>query len=459
MLISGLRGFINQLEASGHLLHFQKELLTKHEIPAAIRYIAKREKKALFFDKVKGYDIPVVGNLFGSKELLSIAFQVRPEELENTYIERAQKPIKPILVTSDAPVHEVEIRGELDLMEIMPLLIHHARDAGAYMTSAITVAKDPETGIQGMGIHRIQVKDRGKIGIFLATPPLSDFFAKAEKMGKPLDIAVVSGVDPWTFCASVSSVPQGHSKFDIAGAYAQRPLELTKCRSVDLEVPANAEFVLEGHILPHVREQEGPFGESTGYYFTFDNPVGEIEVVTHRSHPIYHALMPFSREEEVLVDVMTRPNMLQMLQEAVPEITVLNLALMATGEFCTVQIAKKNDDDAQKVIDCLLPHYHTKIVAVIDNDVDISEPTEIAWAICTRIQPHRDVNIRPDLPGLMIDPSVGSLSRHDLGLLTGQTSKIGIDATKPLDDSERFDRVNVPRDIEAMIIDLLEVVK
>ena len=453
----GLRYFLGQLEASGSLVHFRKEVGVEYEIPAVIKYIAKNVEKAVVFDKVKGYESLVVGNLFGSRKHLAIAFGIREEELEKSYVARAQNPIKPTVVGS-GPVQEVVVEGGIDLQKVMPLLTHHAKDAGAYMSSAITVAKDPETGMRGMGLHRIQIKGKDGMGFFLGTPPLSEFLAKAERMGKPLEIAVVSGVDPWTFCASVFYAPEGIDKFDIAGGFAGRSLELVKCRSVDLEVPADAEFVLEGHIIPGVREKEGPFGESTGYYLTYDNPVGKIEVITHRAKPIYHALMPFTQDEEILIDVMMRPWMLGMLQESFPG-KVRGLSLGAVCEFCAVQIEKKGDDDALKVIEHLLATPFIKIAVVVDSDVDICEPKEVIWAMCTRARPDKDVIIKSALLGSMIDPSVEAPEVLELGLMAGRTSKIGIDATKPLEELERFERINVPPEVEKKILDLIEVIK
>ena len=450
-----LRGFLKRLEASDELIRLGEELSTEYEIPAAIKYIARHKGKAVLFERVKGYDSPVVANLLGRARLLAIAFGVEEDKLEQTFMTRAQNPVKPVMV-DHAAVQEVVIDSGIDICRTIPVLTHHERDAGPYMTSAITIAKDPETGIRGMGLHRIQVKDKDTIGIFLATPPLSHFLAKADRLDKPLEIAIASGVDPLTFCAGIFFAPQGIDKFDIAGGFTEAAIELVKCRSVDVEVPANAEFVLEGYVIPRRREKEGPFGESSGYYLAYDNPVAKIKVITHRTKPIYHALMPFTGEEEILLGVMRLPFTIREIQNALPQVKVQRINLRATGEICIVQIDKRTEDDALKVIDYLLSDSFVKMAVVTDGDVDISELDEVAWAVATRVRPDKDVVIKSGLPGIMIDPSVaGTEFTPDGSLQIGRTAKIGINATKPLGELERFERIDVPPEVRDRISKML----
>ena len=449
-----LRTFVQRLEESGELVRVSDELSTQHEIAAAIKYVAQHEGKAVLFERAKDYDVPIVANLLGSRERVAMAFDVKEHDLDETYLARAQNRIKPVVVTS-APVQEVVIDSEIDICRTLPVLTHHEKDAGPYMTSAITIAKDPETGVRGMGLHRIQVKDKDTIGIFLATPPLSHFLTKAEQRGKPLQIAVASGVAPLTFCAAIFFAPQGVDKFEIAGGFAQAPIELVRCRSVDIEAPADAEFILEGYIIPQQREKEGPFGESTGYYFTYDNPVAKIKAISHRANPIYHALLPFSGEERVLTSFMLGSYTLRQVQKALPQVRRMHIQLV--GEIVIAQIDKKSDDDGAKVIDYLLSNPFAKIVVVTDGDVNISDLDEVAWAVATRVHFDRDVTIRSDLPGLMIDPSTsGGEITPDLSQLTTRTAKIGIDATKPLSELEKFERIDVPQGVKQKIWRIME---
>ncbi len=449
-----LRSFLKQLEDSGELVLVREELSTQHEIAAAISYIAQREGKAVLFQRVKDYQVPVVGNLLGTRRRAAMAFDVNEDELDETYLARAQDLIKPRMVTS-APVQEVVVEGEIDICQVLPALIHHEKDAGPYLTSAITIAKDPETGVRGMGLHRIQVKGNDTIGIFLATPPLSHFLTKAEQMGKPLEIAVASGVGPLTFCAGIFFAPHGVDKFEIAGGFAGAAVELVKCRSVDIEVPADAEFILEGELIPNRREMEGPFGESTGCYIAWENPVAKIKTITHRKEPIYHALMPFSAEEKTLTSLMLGAYSLRQIQSVLPQVQRLHLEVL--GHIIIAQIEKESDDDGGKVIDHLLSaNPFAKLVVVTDGDVDISDPDEVAWAIATRVRFDRDVVIKSDLPGSIIDPATSGGERTaETSQLVTRASKMGLDATKPLAEAERFERIDVPAAVKEKIRRLL----
>lgn len=333
-----MRAFIQHLEANSELMRVHQELSPKYEVSAAVKYIARQKGTAVLCEKVTGYQTPLVGNLLGSRKRFAFALGVAQDEVDAAYQGRRQNTIKP-QVLSSALVQEVVIDHNVNIIQTIPVLTHHEGDAGPYFTSAFTVAKDPETGMQSAGLHRIQVRGPDTIGILLATPPLSNFLAKAEKQGKPLEVAVVSGADPLTFWSSVISAPEGPDKLEIAGGLAQEPIKVVKCRSVNLCVPAMAEFVLEGYIKPRHRAKEGPFGESTGYPFTFDSPVAQIQAITHRRQPVYHALVPFGPEDELLMCLSLSLDWLAQVRKSFPQ--VQNLRLTHAAAVVLVQIDKK----------------------------------------------------------------------------------------------------------------------
>lgn len=449
-----LRGFIKRLDDAGELVRIGETLSPRYEIPAAIDYVARHTGKALLFEKVKGYKTPIVANLLGNRRRLALALGVKEERIIQTYATRRQKPIPPQIVAS-APVQQVVIDRDIDICGAIPVLTHHEKDAGPYFTCATTLARDPETGIRGMGLHRIQVKDKDTIGLLLATPPLSDFLAKAEKRGKPLEIAIFGGAGPLTFFASCLHAPKGIDKLDVAGGLAGASLKVVKCRSVNLEVPANAEFVLEGYLIPHRREKEGPFGESTGYYLTYNNPVAKIQVITHRRRPLYHALMPFGPEEDVLMSLPTGVDTLPKIRNVLPQ--VRDIAFRSLEEIAIVQIEKRTEEDVRKVWEYLFATPVTKIVIVVDQDVDIENPDELNWALATRVRPDRDIAIRPNLPGMTIDPSVTGLELSpELSYQMGRTAKMCIDATKPLKELERFEKVDLPPKVKSRISRMMQ---
>lgn len=449
-MFEDLRDFIGGLETAGDLVRIREELSPLYEIPGAIREVDKRIGSAVLFERVKGYPIPVVGNLLGRRRRLALAWGVRDEDLTLEYATRRQRPIPPRIVTQ-APVKEVVVGKDVRITEVIPVLTHHQRDAGPYFTTAVTMAKDPVTGQRGMGVHRIQVKGDNLLGIFLATPPLSHFFQKAEERGQPLEVAIAIGLDPITFFSSIVWAPEGVDKFEIAGGLAGRPIDLVKAETADLEVPAQAEFILEGRVLPGRRDKEGPFGESTGYYFSFDNPVIQVSLISHRRNPIYHALMPFTQEETVLIDLSWEMDHLKALQAAHPQ--VRRMHLRSLGEIAIVQIAKESEKDVADVFRALLPsNPFVKVAIVVDTDVDIEDPHEVEWAVATRFRPQCDLTVVDDLPGVMIDPSTqGGERTQDWSLLITRTSKMGIDATKPLGELERYEKVAVPPDVQERV--------
>jgi len=452
-----LRSFLTELESAGELVRVSTELSPRYEVAAAIKSVTQKLGKAVLLEKVKGYDIPVVGNLLGTNRRLAIALGVKEEDLGAAYLEGRNKPIKPKLITSTTLQQNV-IDSGIDILGTMPILTHYRKDAGPYISCAFVIAKDPVTGVRGLGIHRIQIKGRDTVGIFLASPPLSDFLAKAEEQDKPLEIAIVSGVDPIVYVASPQSARQGTDKYDIAGGLAKAPIELVKCKSVDIEVPAYAEFVLEGYIIPHLREKEGPFGESTGYYLTYNNPIAKIKVITHRTKPVYHALVPFGPEEKVLLFPSYQIDTLVWLQGISP--SVRQVYCPASG-VVYVQIEKQTEGDVRVIIDELLARAgapYPKIVIVVDTDVDILNPEDIVWALGSRVRPDKDLIIQPNLPGLVIDPSTTDTKGiEELSRSKALTAKIGIDATKPLDEQEKYEKVDMPLEVRLKVTKMLGI--
>jgi 2,5-furandicarboxylate decarboxylase 1 len=429
-----LRSFLGELDSRGDIFKVEVELSPLFEIAAALRYLDRRNDKAVLFNRVKGYSIPVIGNLFESYRSIATAFGIKDSHnVTEEYRKRNSQRIKPQIYDS-GPVKDAILRGDIDILKTMPVLTHHEKDAGPYFSSAVTIAKDPETGMRGMGIHRIQVKGKNKIGIFLGTPPLSRFLNLSEAKGKPLEIAVVIGMDPLTFLASITYAPEGIDKFDLAGGLRGKPVELVKGETVDLEVPRYAEFVLEGQIQPGVRETEGPFGESGGAYLTVQNPVAKINCLYHRNQPLYHALMPFNKENSVISNIVWEATQLDSIQKALPSVKKVHL-FGSVGEIAIAQIEKKNEGDGRASLQSLfnlIPR--AKGIVVVDADIDIQDPAEVEWAVFTRFQVDKDLMTISGVPGSVLDPSTEG----------GLTSKWGLDATKPLKEAEKYERIAPP---------------
>jgi 2,5-furandicarboxylate decarboxylase 1 len=429
-----LRSFISDLDEAGEIAKIETELSPAFEIAAALRYLDRRNDKAILFNQVKGYTVPVVGNLFQSYRSIATAFGIKDHRKAlDEYRKRSSARIKPEVQRS-GPVKEVTLKGDIDILKVMPVLTHHEKDAGPYFSSAVTIARDPQTGIRGMGIHRIQVKGKNRIGIYLGSPPLSRFLSLSEAKGNPMEIAIVIGMDPLTFLASITYAPEGVDKFDLAGGLRGKPVELVKGETVDIEVPRYAEFVMEGQLLPGVRETEGPFGESGGAYLTVQNPVAQINCVYHTKQPIYHALMPFNKENGIITNLVWEATQLDHIQRTLPAVKKV-LLWGSIGEIAVVQIEKQADDDGRRMIKDLfnlIPR--AKGIILADTDIDIQDPYEVEWAVFTRFQVDRDLLTIAGVPGSALDPSADG----------GLTSKWGVDATKPFKEAGKYERIAPP---------------
>ncbi|HZD39401.1 MAG TPA: UbiD family decarboxylase, partial [Terriglobales bacterium] len=295
-----LRQFLGQLRKHDELLVINDPVDLRFELCEFLHQADRADGPALAFESIRGHSMKVVGNLVGTKKRLALAFGVTSEnKLLEVYRKRRGRAGKPRRV-KDGPVKEVILRGakQVDL-NALPIPIYHEGDAGPYITCGVLTAKDPETGARSMGLHRLQVKNSRRLGIHLANPPISRFVAKAEGKHRPLDVAISLGVHPILLLASIVSAPT-EDKIAIAGSLLGSPLALARCETSDVDIPAYAELVIEGRVLPEVREAEGPFGETSGYYFSDRSHVIEVTAVTYRKDPILQALHPSSQEVALL---------------------------------------------------------------------------------------------------------------------------------------------------------------
>ncbi|TDA70590.1 MAG: UbiD family decarboxylase, partial [Clostridia bacterium] len=252
-----------------------------------------------------------------------------------------------------------------------------------------------------------------------------------------LEVAIVIGADPLTLLASVVWAPQGIDKLAVAGGLRQEPVKLVKARTVDLEVPAEAEMVIEGRILPGVREEEGPFGESTGYYFTYKNPVIEVTALTMRHDPVYQALLPWTLDEETLVDMAFGVKALQDLRRLVPGIRDLHFVPGTCGSHAVVAVEGLNPAQVREaLLQTLLINPQVKMAIAVDPDVNIYDLAEVHWAMATRLQAHQDTMILPGMQGSSIDPSAESTPGP-----VWMSSKIILDATRGPGEPGKFTRI------------------
>jgi 2,5-furandicarboxylate decarboxylase 1 len=370
---------------------------------------------------------------------------VEPGEVLARFQEAALEPL-PWRETASAPAQEV-VHRQVDLARVLPLPTHNELDSGPYVTAGLMITRNPRTGKQNVSIHRCQLSGPNRLGVLLLPRHAHMFFEMAEQGGRPLEAAIVVGVDPLTLLASQAIAPIDVDELEIAGALHGRPLPVVKCLTSDLRVPA--EIVIEGRILPRVRELEGPFGEFPQYYGErAERHVMEVDAVTHRKDAIFHTIVGGGLEHLLLGAIPREATLLAHLRRSFPNVRDVHLA---RGGVCRyhlyVQIRKRQEGEAKNImLGAFAGHYDVKHVIVVDEDVDIHNSDEVEWAVATRFQADRDLVIIPESQGSKLDPS----TRNGVG------AKMGLDATKPLTAPElTFKRIRVPGEEKVDVAALL----
>ena len=448
--VRSLRDWLDHLAARDRLAVLKSNIGLKFEIAA----YAKRLDglRATVFPRPDGHPIPVVSGLVSDRGWMAEAMGVEPSEMLTRFQDAAENPV-PWQEVSSAPAQEVVHRqgkGQLDLAKILPLPTHNEHDGGPYIAAGIMIVRNPKTGKQNVSIHRCQLTGPNRLGVLVLPRHTFVFQRMAEEAGQPLDAALVVGVDPLTLLASQAIVPLDHDELEIAGALQQRPLPVVKCMTSEIRVPAEAEIVIEGRFLPNVREPEGPFGEFPQYYGERAlREVMEIVAVTHRKDAIFHTIVGGGLEHQLLGAIPKEATLLTHLRRNFPNVLDVHLSPGGVMRFhLYVQIRKTQEGQGKNVIlGAFAGYFDLKHVIVVDEDVDIHNPTEVEWAVATRFQADRDLVIVPESQGSKLDPS----NRDGVG------AKMGLDATKPLAAAEMtFKRIHVPGE-EA--IDVAEVLK
>jgi 2,5-furandicarboxylate decarboxylase 1 len=372
---------------------------------------------------------------------------VAPDEVLTRFEEAALNPI-PWQEVAASPAQQV-VHRDVDLGALLPLPTHNEHDSGPYITAGLLITRNPETGRQNVSIHRCQLSGANRLGLLLLPRHTHMLFEMQEKRGEPLPVALVIGVDPLTLLASQAIVPLDADELEIAGALQRRPLPVVKCLTGDLRVPAEAEIIIEGRLLPAVREPEGPFGEFPQYYGErAARHVMEVDAVTHRADPIFHTIVGGGREHILLGAIPREATLLAHLRRSFPNVRDVHLPLGGVGRYhLYVQLRKRQEGEAKNVIlGALAGHYDVKHVVVVDEDVDIHDPAEVEWAVATRFQADQDLVVVSSSQGSRLDPS----TRDGVG------AKMGLDATKPLAASEmRFKRIRIPGEEDVGLDDLI----
>jgi 2,5-furandicarboxylate decarboxylase 1 len=446
---SGLRDFIANLKAQGELISISQPLSPQYEISAFLSEIGKKENTAILFERVKGHRLPVVGNLLGTRRRLSLALGIEPEKLFEEFPKRMGKSLPPILTRDSSPKKVVRKGKGLDLAKLLPVLTHYAGDSGPYITSGFSSAGDPETGVIGRGLHRMEVRGKDRLGISLLNPPLSEIYRKYKKERRRMEIATVIGMDPLIFIASILKAPAGVDKLSIAGGIRGKAVPTVKAENVDLEIPAFAEVLIEGYIDPKGKEEDGVLGESSGYYMGFSkSPAIQVTAITFRKNAIYHAIVPWSLEVDNLLYLVHGLDFVPKMKKEIPSIKEIRLIPGTFGAHAVMSLDTENKGEIRRALSLALSFSNIKKVIAVNTDINLRDDQELEWALATRFQADKDLIVMANLRGQPIDPSSGD------GFLT---AKMGLDATKPR--PEGFEKVGVPEEVKKRVVTILNHLK
>ena len=448
---------MESLEEIDQLRRIKTRVSVDLEIAEILRRVMyKNEGPAVLFENVEGYKIPVLGNAFGSLRRLKIALDMEnfeeigermsaltrlkiPQGLLNKF-----KMLPKLSEIADygpknvnsGPITEV-IETSNPSLDILPIIKSFPKDSGRFITFGITVTKNPETQIRNMGVYRLQVIDSKKAIMHWQIHKRGALHYEMNKENsQKTEVAIVIGADPATVFSAVAPVPEGLDKFLFAGITRKKGIDLVKCRTIDVEVPVTAEIVLEGYVDPSELNEEGPFGDHTGYYTPPEPfPTFTLTGIMMRKNPIYlTTVVGKPILEDAYIGKVIERSFLPLVRLFQPE--VVDFSMPPAGWFqglAIVSIKKRYPGQAKKVMMGLWGMGQlslTKILIAVDQDVNVHDMNDVIWAVTTRADPKRDTMLIDNAPTDTLDPASPLLN---LG------SKMGIDATKKMKE-EGYER-------------------
>lgn len=451
-----LRSALADLRSHGELTTVSREVHWNRELGTVSRVALQRKAPALLYDNITDYPRPsarcgkVTTNLLASHRRIAILLGLDPDTPYPRLVEHVRefnaKRLRPVVV-ENGPVKDHIVTGrDVDLTDL-PVPHWHYLDGGRYInTFGAVVTRDPDDGVMNVGVYRGMIVGRNKIAMLMVpSQHWGRHWAKWTERGEPMPVACVYGWHPVMDVLAGSPIPPGVCEYDVMGAYLGAPVPLVRCETVDLEVPASAEIVVEGHISPDPRtfEWEGPFGEFTGYVSDVPKkrPAMEVSCLTHRDDPIFRGTLegsiPGSSGENCFLSSVQRAGIAwETLERAgVPGIKQVYVHPVANGTTVVVQIAKVHEGHAKMVAAALWSGnaalYRYKYVIVVDEDVDPGDYSAIDWAIAYRVQPGSDdIVVFPGSFGSPIDPSTPLEDRDVSRLGSGLWNRMLIDATR-----------------------------
>lgn len=424
-----LENYLEVLAERGTLTTIEKQISKDYEIAGVLKAL---EPTPVLFKNVKESEFRVAGNLFCTKGQIADYFGIKTEDIIPTLAHAIGNRSVPEEIES-APCQEV-IEKEVNL-DALPILLHNKVDGGPYISSGVVVSSDPELG-QNLDFHRAMQLEKDKM---VARVVSGRDFAKYLDRNGEVDVAFCIGNTPEVLIAAATSVETGVNELEIANAL--RPIKVTRAKTVNLLIPADSEFILEGRMYLKERTKEGPFIDLTETVDVVrEEPIFEVKKVTHRRTAIWQGLLPGRSEHKVLMGMPREPTIFRKIKER--GINVLDVNITPGGSswlHVAIKVKKENEDDGLKAIEAAFGgHSSAKHVFVYDDDIDIYSPDEREWAMATRFQADDDLLIKDREPGSSLDPSAEPKTKL--------TTKVGFDCTKPLvvKEGKSFDKAEFP---------------
>lgn len=434
-----LRHFLTSVEKRNPelLVRVAREVNPKWELSAVQKRLEVEGRlPILFFENVSGHRMPVVANLFASKEHLALAIDASAKTLVGRFADAQRNRIPPRTVEG-GPVKDVVLTGEAARLDVLPLVTHCEKDAGPYLSSGMTIVRDPVSGTLNAGIYRNRCLSPRTLTMNLA--PLShasEVARRAETAGHHVEAAIVIGHHPAMGMASQQRGELGQFELETMGGLLGEPVELVRCETIDVLVPAHAEIVIEGRIRTDLWEDDGPFGDYWLYYAP-SRParVFEVSAITHREDAIFHDIFNVGPEHLVLFSLGMEGVVFSQLKQVLPQVRAIQVPVCGSGNLVYVQIRKDTEGLGVNAALAALGAYRFKCAIVVDDDVDIHDDRRVLWAVMTRTQADRSFFTVPGSYVSRVDPT-GYPPWQSGGSGPGVLStRLGIDATKPLDPS------------------------
>jgi UbiD family decarboxylase len=449
-----LREFIAALDEHGKLYRVHREINKDTELQPLVRWqfrgLPEEARRGFLFDNVtdsKGrkYNCSVlVGGLAGSETIYCLGLKCQPDEVADRWLYAMDHPIEPIVVSEGPCQEEIHKGSELlahgGFAEFAVPISTPGFDNGPYITAGHWITKDPETGKRNVGNYRGLIKGPGLSGLMSGTPQdLSTHWEKCRQRGIPLEVAIVVGTVPAVSYAATQKVPPEVDELALAGGLTGEPVKLVKCQTIDVEVPATAEIVLEGIVPTNYMEEEGPFGESMGYVDPRTlSTVFELKCVTHRKNPIWVSIISqVTPSESSKIKAMGMATLVKrfLVKRGLDSVREVHLMepLVNLRPYVVVSLKKRSDQEPWDAMQGVLDYGDRvgKLIVAVDEDINPRDPVAVTWAITHRSQPHKDIKVVGDRP--FGATPIGMVATHPSSRYDNCESSLLIDATRKAD--------------------------